>query len=187
MSEISIRSAEPEDAEAIHEILRCPRVVANTLQLPWRPLDFTRQRFTMRQGADGHTLVAVVDRRVVGQLGVETRQNPRRRDVGTFGMAVHDDFQGRGVGSALMGAMVDLADNWLGLRRIEMEVWADNAAAVHLYQRFGFEVEGTGRQYARRAGELVDAYFMARLRSANRHTLHPTPSLPVSMREGEVQ
>jgi putative acetyltransferase len=64
-----------------------------------------------------------------------------------------------------MAAMIDLADNWLGLRRLELEVWADNAAAIHLYEKFGFVVEGTGRQFARRAGELVDAHFMARLRS----------------------
>jgi putative acetyltransferase len=166
VSEISIRAAEPGDAEAIHAILRCPRVFANTLQLPWRPLDYSRQRFTASDG-DRHTLVAVVGERVVGQLGLHVLESPRRRDVGTFGMAVHDDFQGRGVGSALMAAMLDLADNWLGLRRIEMEVWADNAQAVHLYEKFGFEVEGVGRQYGRRAGELVDAYFMARLRSAS--------------------
>jgi putative acetyltransferase len=80
-------------------------------------------------------------------------------------MSVHDDFQGRGVGTALMRAMLELADNWLGLRRIELEVWADNAAAIHVYEKFGFVVEGTGRQFARRAGELVEAHFMARLRS----------------------
>ena len=79
-------------------------------------------------------------------------------------MAVHDNYQGRGVGSALMAAMLELADNWLGLRRIELEVWADNARAVHLYEKFGFQIEGTGRQYARRAGQLVDAHFMARLK-----------------------
>jgi putative acetyltransferase len=164
VSEIGLRSAEPSDAEAIHAILRCPGVVANTLQLPWRPLEYTRERYTTRQSGDGHALVAVVDQRVVGHLGLDVLQNPRRRDVGTFGMAVHDDFQGRGIGTALLVAMLDLADNWLGLRRIELEVWADNARAVHLYEKFGFEIEGTGRQYARRAGELVDAHFMARLR-----------------------
>jgi putative acetyltransferase len=165
VTEISVRSAEPADAEAIHEILRCPRVFANTLQLPWRPLEYTRQRFTASEG-ERHTLVAVVDQRVVGNLGLHVMDSPRRRDVGTFGMAVHDDFQGRGVGSALMTAMLELADNWLGLRRLEMQVWADNAAGIHLYEKFGFEVEGVGRQYGRRAGELVDAYFMARLHGA---------------------
>jgi putative acetyltransferase len=80
-------------------------------------------------------------------------------------MSVHDAFQNRGVGSALMRAMIDLADNWLGLRRLELEVWTDNTLAIHLYEKFGFAVEGTGRQYARRAGELVDCYFMARLKA----------------------
>jgi putative acetyltransferase len=149
--------------EAIHAIMRCPGVVAGTLQLPWRSLDYTRQRFGA--ASDGrHALVALVDDRVVGQLDLEVQHGPRRRDVGKFGMAVHDDFQGRGVGSALMAAMVELADGWLGLRRLELEVWADNPAAIHLYEKFGFVIEGTGRQFGRRAGELVDAHYMARLR-----------------------
>ena len=161
--EITIRATEPSDAEAIHAILTCPGVVANTLGLPWRPLQDTRERTEFRPGT--YSFVAVVDGRAVGNLGLHLEQNPRRRDVATFGMAVHDDFQNRGIGSALMSTMVDLADNWLGLRRIEMQVWADNVPAVHLYEKFGFVIEGTGRQYARRAGELIDAYFMARLRS----------------------
>jgi putative acetyltransferase len=163
VTEISIRAAEPSDAEAIHAILRCPGVVAGTLQLPWRPLEYTRQRF-VPSDSDTYALVAVVGERVVGQLGLEVQRGPRRRDVGKFGMAVHDDFRSRGVGSALMAAMLELADDWLGLRRLELEVWADNAAAIHLYEKFGFVVEGTGRQFGRRAGELMDAHYMARLR-----------------------
>jgi putative acetyltransferase len=164
VSEIVIRAAEPSDVEAIHEIMSCPKVVANTLQVPWRPLEYHRERFGESR-PDAHVLVALVEARVVGNLGLHIEPGPRRRDVGKFGMSVHDDFQNRGVGSALMAAMVELADNWLGLRRVELEVWTDNAAAIHLYEKFGFVVEGTGRQFARRAGALVDAYYMARLRS----------------------
>lgn len=162
MSEVVVRATEPSDAEAIHEIMSCPRVAANTLQLPWRPAEYHR-RFAELQ-PDAYSFVAEVDRRVVGNLGLHIEPGARRRDVGKIGMSVHDDFQNRGVGSALMAVMVDLADNWLGLRRIELEVWTDNTPAVHLYEKFGFRIEGTGVQYARRAGELVDAYFMARLR-----------------------
>ena len=79
-------------------------------------------------------------------------------------MSVHDDFQNRGVGSALMAAMVDLADNWLGLRRIELEVWTDNLAAIHLYEKYGFVKEGTARRFAKRDGGYVDAFYMGRLR-----------------------
>jgi len=162
VSEIEVRAAEPSDAQAIHEILSCPRVFANTLQLPWRSFELRREWLT-KFPPDVHRLVAVLDGRVVGDLGLNQEQNPRRRDCAWMGMAVHDDFQGRGVGSALMAAVVELADNWLGVRRIELTVWTDNQPAIHLYEKFGFVVEGTARQFARRAGGFVDAHHMARL------------------------
>ena len=79
-------------------------------------------------------------------------------------MGVHDDFQGRGVGTALMKAALDLADNWLNLKRVELTVFADNARAVYLYEKFGFAVEGTHRAHAFRNGEYVDSYSMARIK-----------------------
>jgi putative acetyltransferase len=163
MSEIQIRAAEPTDAREVYEIFRCPRVYANTLQLPWQPFDQFRERFVQVQ-PDAHRLVAVVDGRVVGNLGLHL-EHSRRRDCAWIGMSVHDDYQGRGVGTALMAAMIELSDGWLALRRIELDVWTDNAPAIHLYEKFGFAIEGTARQYAWRAGELVDAHHMARLRS----------------------
>jgi L-phenylalanine/L-methionine N-acetyltransferase len=59
--------------------------------------------------------------------------------------------------------MIDLADNWLGLHRIELTVYVDNAPAIHLYEKFGFVIEGTARAFALRGGEYVDAHTMARL------------------------
>ena len=80
-------------------------------------------------------------------------------------MAVDVAYQGQGVGSALLAAIVDLADNWYNLRRLELEVHADNAAGVALYEKFGFEVEGVYRKFAYRDGAFVDALAMARLRA----------------------
>jgi putative acetyltransferase len=40
----------------------------------------------------------------------------------------------------------------------------DNAAGIALYEKFGFEIEGTHRRFAFRDGEYVDAYSMARLK-----------------------
>jgi putative acetyltransferase len=71
------------------------------------------------------------------------------------------------VGTALVKAAVDLADNWLHLLRLELTVWADNAVARRLYERHGFVLEGTHRAYAFRHGRYVDAHAMARL--------HPSP------------
>ena len=163
MSMIEIRARELRDLEAVNEIFNCPGVIAGTLQLPWRSLEARREWFT-QPAPDTHSLVAEVDSRVVGLLSLHLEPAPRRRHCGSIGMGVHDAFQGRGVGSALMTAMLDLADNWLGLHRIELMVYVDNAPAIRLYEKFGFQVEGTARQFAFRAGAYVDAHHMARLR-----------------------
>lgn len=168
MAEIHIRAFESADADALYEIFSGPNAVAGTLQTPWVSLEERRRRATV--DGDTHRLVATIDERVVGNAALHLEGNPRRRDCGWIGMAVHDDFQGQGVGNALMRALMELADNWYGLRRVELTVWTDNKAAVHLYEKFGFVVEGTARQFARRDGEFVDAYYMARLSPSSAKT-----------------
>jgi L-phenylalanine/L-methionine N-acetyltransferase len=109
-------------------------------------------------------LVASIDGDVVGNLGLhEAGKSPRRRHVGSIGLAVRDDSQGRGIGSALMKAAIDLADDWLNYQRLELNVYTDNLAAMALYRKFGFVIEGTYRAYAFRDGQYVDSYAMARL------------------------
>jgi len=73
----------------------------------------------------------------------------------------------RARGTALMQALCDCADRWMGVLRIERTVYVDNAAAIALYRKFGFETEGRHRGYALRDGRYVDALALARL--------HPSP------------
>ncbi|MBN6335401.1 GNAT family N-acetyltransferase, partial [Escherichia coli] len=63
-----------------------------------------------------------------------------------------------------MRTMIDMCDNWLRVERIELTVFADNAPAIAVYKKYGFEIEGTGRRCALRNGEYVDAYYMARMK-----------------------
>jgi putative acetyltransferase len=164
MVDISVRHAEPNDAEAIHRILSGPRATSGTLQLPLQSVEVVRRRFLEIPEGLYH-LVACAEGEVVGHLCLETLPNrPRRRHVGSLGMAVREDLQGRGVGTALMEAALDLADNWLGLTRVELFVYVDNTAGVTLYKKVGFEVEGTHRHYAFRDGQYAHAYSMARIK-----------------------
>lgn len=122
-------------------------------------------------GEGNYYLVAVVDNRVVGMISVHTFPNrPRRRHAGAIGISVHAEWQGKGVGTAMIRAGLDLADNWLNLTRLELEVFADNEPAIRLYERFGFELEGTLRQHAFRNGQYIDSYVMARLRPSGSAT-----------------
>jgi L-phenylalanine/L-methionine N-acetyltransferase len=160
----TIRRAEPTDAEAMRKIYEYPNVIRGTLQLPFPSAENWRKR--LAEPPDGaFRLVACVENEVIGQSGLHTFPNrPRRRHAGQLGISVRDDWQGKGAGTALMQAMVNLADKWLNLSRLELDVYTDNDPAIHLYQKFGFVIEGTHLRYAFRDGEFVDVYSMARLR-----------------------
>lgn len=160
---IRIRAAEPEDGEAIAGVWNEPEAVAGTMQLPYRSVEHRRQRLAQLQ-PDSHTLVAEVEGRVVGLATLTQASQARRRHTGYVGMAVHDDFHGQGVGTALLEALMDLADNWLALKRVELQVYTDNAAAIRLYEKFGFVIEGTSKDYAFGSGRYLDAHHMARVR-----------------------
>lgn len=163
MPAITIRGVEADDWEDIAAIQAAPDVIYNTLQIPYKSRDAVRER-TENQPANHYGLVAVIDERVVGLLGLQVGTG-RRAHVASLGMMVHADYQGRGVGSALMAAAIDLAENWLNISRIELEVYPDNGPALALYEKFGFEREGILRDFAFRDGQYVDSILMARLRS----------------------
>jgi putative acetyltransferase len=160
--DILIRAMEPADLPDLTEAWNQPGAYGGTLQLPYTSLDARQKRFAATS-ASLTRLVAVIDGKVIGALGLERYEN-RRSHTAQFGIAVHDGYAGRGAGTALIAAMIDLADNWLNVRRLELSVYADNARAIALYERFGFEREGLHRAYSWRNGAFVDSISMARLR-----------------------
>ena len=160
---LKIRRAEADDGSEICEMFESPKVYSGTMQVPYPSREYWRRRLS-ENAQSVHTLVGIIDDRIVGMVTVVTfPERPRRKHVGVIAICVDGDWQGKGVGAALMRAIVDLADNWLSLTRLELEVYADNEAAIHLYERFGFEVEGTLRRHAFRDGEYVDSKVMGRL------------------------
>jgi putative acetyltransferase len=160
---IVVRRAEPGDAPAIHAIYMGPKAIAGTLQLPYPSLEGWRKRVA-DLAPDDYFLVATIAGDVVGNLLLhQTSRSPRRRHVATIAIAVRDDRHGQGIGAALMRAGIEMADGWFNYRRLELTVFTDNLAALGLYRRFGFAIEGTCLAYAFRDGRYVDTYAMARL------------------------
>lgn len=156
-----IRHAEPADLAAVKAIYDQPSVYANTLQLPYQPEAKWQSLFVPQPGF--YNLVAEVEGLVVGQLGLQVMQNARRRHAAEIGMGVSEPYQGQGIGSALLRAALDMADNWLALRRVELLVYSANEPAVALYERFGFEVEAELTDYAFQYGNYINALLMARV------------------------
>jgi putative acetyltransferase len=163
LRDLTVRRCEPEDFEAVYRVYSSPKAMAGTIGVPYSSAREVREELA-RETDGSFPLVACAGEEVVGQLTLIVYMSPRTRHSGHFGIAVRDDWQGRGVGTALIEAGLDLADNWLNLSRLDLRVYVDNAPAIALYEKFGFEVEGTHKRFAYRDGAYVDAYVMARLR-----------------------
>lgn len=157
-----IRAARVTDFEAVAAIGALPGFRHGTLRLPHRSPEETR-RFLEGVKTNDLQLVAERDGAVLGSAGW-TRFDGRRSHVAGIGMGVHDDHAGRGIGTALLAALVDAADRWYAVRRLILGVYTDNERAIALYRRFGFEDEGVARGDAFRDGRYVDVLQMARIR-----------------------
>ena len=157
-AEITVRDATPADVDALVAML-----VEVAGEGRWigteAPVDTERRRRRMAadvEAADVVVLVAEADGEPVGQLGLELA----RYGVADLGMLVAAGWRGRGVGTALMAEAVERA-RAAGAHKIALQVWPHNAAAIALYERFGFQREGyLRRHYRRRSGELWDAVVM---------------------------
>ena len=121
-----------------------------------------RVRSFVRNGlANGMAqFVALDGGTVVGWCDVNPKTHPTLRHSGVLGMGVAASHRGRGLGSALLRTTLDAAFG-RGLTRVELVVRADNAAAIALYQRHGFELEGRLRDYMVVDGVRHDALQMA--------------------------
>jgi len=162
MSSIVIRPVSLGDVEEINEIRRQPGVMEFTMGMPSERVEDNR-KFIERLGPDDHLLVAELDGRVVGIAGLNVMCG-RRRHTASLGIAVHDAFQGRGIGRSFMQALLEIADDYLGLIRVELEVNADNTRAIHLYKSLGFQEEGRKSKAVFRRGEYLDMLIMGRIR-----------------------
>ena len=159
---ITIRGVKPSDAEALCTIQTQPSSLRFLLQLPSYGVAHYGSIITENR-ANQHILIAQHLDIVAGFIGLEVLSNPKMRHTGTFWMAVKEEFQHQRVGKRLMKAMIDLADNYLNLHRIEAGVLEDNANANKLYAQFGFSLEGIKKDCVFREGKYIDCAVIARL------------------------
>jgi RimJ/RimL family protein N-acetyltransferase len=157
-TDVDVRRARQADLDAVVDLL-----VEVAAEGRWigsePPVDRDQRLRGLHEALDNEravVLVAEADGHIVGQLFMDHA----RYGVANLGMLVSGAWRGRGVGSALLGAGITWA-RAAGAHKVALQVWPHNAAAIALYEKFGFQHEGVLRQhYRRRNGELWDAIVM---------------------------
>lgn len=108
-------------------------------------------------------LIAQAEGQVVGELSLRTISTRRAvRHVATLGMSVKAAWRRKGVGRELLSAALEWAPT-AGIRRVELYVYARNAPAIALYERFGFATEGRRKNFIREGDAYLDDLLMAKL------------------------
>ncbi len=167
--EVVVREAEPSDAEQlIAYVQRLSDEPESNIALS--PGEFTltiaaEQKILTDYALSENSvfLVAEVGGKIVGMLNCSGRDRQAIRHVTTLGISVDKVWRGKGIGNQLMAHAIEWARSKEVLSRIELFVFERNETAIHLYQKFGFEIEGRRRKAIFRGGEYLDDLVMALL------------------------
>ncbi|MBT2732613.1 GNAT family N-acetyltransferase [Carnobacterium sp. ISL-102] len=111
----------------------------------------------------GSQLVALAanSQEIAGFLGFHPPTNlTTHQKVWEVDVGVHPAFQGKGVGTALLTAIKALAVKQ-GIHKLSLRVLSTNPAAIHLYQKNGFQVEGRLKDEFWIEGQFIDDLLMA--------------------------
>jgi putative acetyltransferase len=161
---ITIRALQPADIAAVNRLYNQESVRRFTLGMPFASLRDSVRFFAGDAKLRTSLVACGPDGAILGEASLTGETPPRRAYAATLGLMVDEAARRQGIGRALAVALLELADNWLNLHKLELEVFTNNAPGIALYQYLGFEIEARHRHYAMQDGVLADCFAMARLR-----------------------
>ena len=167
--ELLIREAEPEDAAELVAFLNRVSLETDFTSLDGDGILLTSEEmeiFLNKQASSDNqiTLLAFLNDKIAGIVNITADQRKRVRHIGDLFIVIGKKYWNNGLGSLLLEEVVEWAQASGILRRLQLTVQTRNLAAVHLYQKHGFAIEGRQERGAYiEEGEFIDVYLMGRL------------------------
>ena len=167
--ELLIREAEIEDAAELVSFLNRVSVETDFTSLDRDGILMTDTEMELFLDKQAHsenqiTLLALLNDEIAGLVNITADQRKRVRHIGDLFIVIGQKYWNNGLGSLLLEEVVEWAQASGILRRLQLTVQTRNQAAVHLYQKHGFVIEGRQEHGAYiEEGEFIDVYLMGRL------------------------
>jgi RimJ/RimL family protein N-acetyltransferase len=163
MNRVTIRQICHDDIESLHlcldSVARERRYLGFTQAAP---IEETRKSLVEDMQRGVIRLFALDESKVVGWCHIRPDRWEGFTHTGWLGMGVLKEYRGQGIGSSLLHQTLVEARN-RGLERVELSVFASNLTAIHLYEKFTFEVEGRKKKARKLEGTYDDIIIMALL------------------------
>lgn len=158
---IHIKPISENDFEGFHACLNSVSQERKYLGFTEAPsLENTRKWLTNGMKRGTIRLIALDGLKIVGWCDIETSEREGFTHTGRLGTGVLKDYRGQGIGTQLLEETL-IAARDLGLERVELDVYASNTAAIGLYKKFEFRVEGRKRMARKIDGIYDDIIVMA--------------------------
>ena len=167
--ELLIREADPTDATDLVAFLNRVSLETDFTSLDKDGILLTNSEmgiFLEKQATSDNqiTLLALLDGEIAGLVNITADQRKRVRHIGDLFIVIGKKYWNNGLGSLLLEEVIEWAQASGILRRLQLTVQTRNQAAVYLYQKHGFVIEGRQERGAYiEEGEFIDVYLMGRL------------------------
>jgi RimJ/RimL family protein N-acetyltransferase len=162
---VRLRAYEPADAATLNRLFIEPDVLAGVASTPFGQPTAGFREFVEAHANDAAMLSLAIDtlddRTPVGGCGLMEIQPATRRAL--LGIWIGKPYWARGYGSDATRVLCRFGFRYMNLHRIELNVFAWNAAAVRVYEKAGFRIEGTRRGDGFVGGAYVDSHMMGLL------------------------
>ena len=167
--ELLIREAEVEDAAELVSFLNRVSVETDFTSLDRDGILMTDTEMELFLDKQAHsenqiTLLALLNDEIAGLVNITADQRKRVRHIGDLFIVIGQKYWNNGLGSLLLEEVVEWAQASGILRRLQLTVQTRNQAAVHLYQKHGFVIEGRQERGAYiEERKFIDVYLMGKL------------------------
>jgi len=163
--EVTLRAPKWDDLDEMLEFINSmveegADIMMDTKQTREQEVEWLAGHITKVENDKEAVIVAEVDGRFVGQVEV-TPQGMRSKHVGVLGIALKDGYREIGIGTELMREAETQAKR-LSLEILNLEVFATNERAKHVYEKGGYRVVGAWPKAIKRDGIYIDAVLMSK-------------------------